>query len=230
MTRTADLAERATAWLAAKPELHVFSAYFSAKQAGLKAAAKQASHSFAAELEQAPLTEAISLLRMLDEARRLFGAIPGFMPYPVAMAASRVCQTWEEQDISAADPLVFRAGFEWNSELFARALERDPHHPAALRGHSLALLRRVSDAFHTVERGALSEPEADVRAAMHAIAVLCEQLQTPDFTQAVLEELDVYHRVLAGLEAWRAAGQPEPFAAFMKAQGLDLNALPGFFP
>ncbi|WP_273145400.1 hypothetical protein [Oceanicaulis alexandrii] len=229
MTNTADLVETAATWLSAKPELQAFSAYFNAKQAGLKAAAKQVVDTFAAQLEQAPLAEAISLVRTLDEARRLFGAIPGFMPYPVAMAASRVCQRWEEEDAAAADPLVFRAGFEWNPDLFAQALERDPHHPAALRGRILDLLRRVSDAFHTVERGALSEPEPDVRAAMQALATLCEQLQAPDFTQAVLEELNLFQEVLAGLDAWRAAGQPGSFTAYMQAQGLDLNALPGFF-
>lgn len=229
MMSPADPIEAAKAWLSARSGLDGFAAYFSAKQDGLKAAAKQACESFVADLEAAPLTEAVSMVRALDEARRLFGAIPGFMPYPVAMAASRVCQRWEAEDPEAADPLVFRAGFEWNPDLLVLALERDPEHPVALRGRILDLLRRVSDAFHTVERGAVSVPEAEVRASMHDIALLCDRLATPDFTQAVLEELTRFQSVLVGLDAWRAAGQPGTFTAYMKAQGLDLNDLPGFF-
>jgi hypothetical protein len=172
MTSTADLAKEAAAWLSAKPELQAFAAYFSAKQAGVKAAAKQASDSFAAELEQAPLTKAISLVRTLDEARRLFGAIPGFMPYPVAMAASRVCQRWEGEDAAAADPLVFRAGFEWNPDLFAQALERDP----LSSGRSFSRPAMARPACRISARSAKSRAPTMVR---HAFRVLTK-IEYPD--------------------------------------------------
>lgn len=220
-----DLSRQAEIWFAARPGFGALAEYLRHKRAGLKAAARQASERFAACLDEADEAQGQVLVRILHEGLRQFGDLPGLVPYPVAIAASRLCRRWEALDQQTAEPLVFRAAFEWNPDLYAEALERDPADRAALRGRILSQLNRVSDAFHTIERGALSETETEVRAAMASISALCQRLADARLTEQASQLLAVWDTLLAGLDAWRAAGQPGEFTGFMSARGVDLGAV-----
>lgn len=225
MKNADNLSRQAETWFAVRQGFEALAEYLRYKRSGVKTAAREASERFAAGLDEADGARAQNLVRALHEGWCQFGELPGLVPYPVAMAASRLCRRWEALDPKAADPLVFRAGFEWNPDLYAEALERDPTHPAALRGRILDQLRRVSDAFHTIERGALSEAESEVRAAMVSIRTLCRRLADPRLTLQADQFLDLCATLLAGLDAWRAAGQAGDFAGYMKARGMELGTL-----
>lgn len=226
MTKDADPQAQAIRLAEGEPALSAFADYLRSKFAGRKAEAKAASERFAAQLDAADLEAAINAVRALIRAQARFGGLPGFMPYPVALAASRVCQRWEKQEPSSAEPLVLRAGFEWNPALFAEALAREPSHPAALAGYVAERLRWLSAAFHTIERGRVSEPEAEVGRVLGEMPPLLDRVENAALAQEGRALVDLYNRLLEGLKHWREAGAGLSFADDMKAQGMDLSALP----
>jgi hypothetical protein len=226
MTQRADPQAQAIRFAEGEPALSAFADYLRSKFAGRKVEAKAASERFCAELDVAAPDAAIQAVRRLAEAQSRFGGLPGFMPYPVALAASRVCQRWEREDPSLAEPLVLRAGFEWDPSLYAQALKRDPGHPSAIRGYVGERLRWLSAAFHTIERGRLSEPEPEVRETLLALRPCLDIVSGPELAQEGRALVDLYQRLLEELQSWRELGAETTFADHMKAQGVDLAALP----
>lgn len=226
MTKDTDPQAQAIRLAEGEPALSAFADYLRSKFDGRKAEAKAASERFAAQLDAADLEEAICAVRALTLVQGRFGGLPGVMPYPVALAASRVCQRWEQQEPTSAEPLVQRAGFEWNPALYVEAFARDPSHPVALAGYVVERLRWLCSAFHTIERGAVSEPETEVRQVFDELPSLLDRLANASLAQEGRALITLYRRLFEGLTHWREAGAEGAFTDYMKAQGLDVSALP----
>ncbi|XBQ14800.1 MAG: hypothetical protein ABL308_07455 [Oceanicaulis sp.] len=206
-----------------------FAAYLDFKDCGLKPQANEAAQAFARMLAGAPLDEAIETVRALDAGRRMFGDPPGYMPYPVAMAAASVCKRWEEAEPGKAEPLLLRAAFEWNPDLVTEAVRREPGHQGALKSEIRRQLAWMSDAFHHAHEGAVLADKPALREAIAEARALCGRVEEAEFVQAAQARLDELAALTDGHDAWEAQGRPGDFPAFMQARGVRIDAAATYY-
>jgi len=219
---------RAHAHFAALEGFQAYAGYLAAKDKGLKRDANRAAESFAAALRAAPLEAAIERVRELGGARAAFGDPPGLIPYAAAMAAADICQRWERAEPDRAEPLLIRAGFQGDPSLIPEALRREPSNPRALKAEIVRLLSLIGDALHDIEDARVSGDPNEVKAALTDLHTLAARLDDGAWSAPHLADAEHFEALLDGVEAWRAAGEPGAFAAFMRARGVSVSDTPGF--
>ncbi|MGX6648749.1 hypothetical protein ACWCOP_12500 [Maricaulaceae bacterium MS644] len=219
---------RAHAHVAALEGFEAYAVYLAAKDKGLKRDANRFAEAFAAALRAAPLEVAIERVRALSHVRAAFGDAPGLIPYAAARAAADICRRWEMAEPERAEPLLIRAGFQGDTSLIPEALRREPSSPRALKAQIVRLLSLVGDALHQIEDARLSGDPGAIRAALAELRMLAARLEDPAWSAPHLADADLFAALLDGLEAWRAAGEPGAFAAFMKARGVSVSDTPSF--
>ena len=219
---------RAHAHFAALEGFAAYAGYLAAKDKGLKREANRAAEAFAADLRAEPLQAAIERVRILGGARAAFGDPPGLIPYAAAMAAAEICERWEAAEPDRAEPLLIRAGLQRDPSLIAEAFRREPSHPPAVKAQILWLLSSVGDALHHIDDArVVGDPEA-ASAALAQVRTLAGRLDDAAWAAPHLADADHFAALLDGLAAWRAAGEPGAFAAFMQARGVSVSETPSF--
>ncbi|MFW5661727.1 MAG: hypothetical protein ACOC05_10125 [Oceanicaulis sp.] len=220
---------RASAHFAGLEGFSSFAAYLDFKEQGLKPQAKRAAEAFARALAGAPLEQGVEIVRALEAGRRSFADPPGFMPFPVAIAAAEVCKRWEEAEPGKAEPLLLRAAFERDPYLVTEAVRREPSHQGALKAEIRRQIAWMTDAFHHAHEGAVLADKPELRAGIAEARALCGRVEEAEFvqaSQAVLEELAA---LTDGHDAWEAAGRPGDFPAFMRTRGVRIDAAATYY-